>query len=42
MLESLEVDHIFPRSKLIEAGLGDVADRVGNYRQIVMPIESHL
>lgn len=33
----LEVDHIFPRSKLIEAGLGDVADHLGNYRLIVMP-----
>jgi hypothetical protein len=33
----LEVDHIFPRSRLIEAGLGDVADHLGNYRLIVMP-----
>jgi hypothetical protein len=33
----LEVDHIFPRSKLVEAGLGDVADHLGNYRLIVMP-----
>ena len=33
----LEVDHIFPRSKLSEAGLGDAADHLGNYRLIVMP-----
>lgn len=33
----LEVDHIFPRSKLVEIGLRDVADHLGNYRLIVMP-----
>jgi hypothetical protein len=33
----LEVDHIFPRSKLNDAGLGDVADHIRNYRLIVMP-----
>jgi uncharacterized protein with ParB-like and HNH nuclease domain len=33
----LEIDHIFPRSKLQDAGLGDIADHLGNYRLIVMP-----
>src|SRR5205085_10905996 len=33
----LEIDHIFPRSRLIDAGLGDAADHLGNYRLIVMP-----
>lgn len=33
----LEVDHVFPRSRLVDAGLGDVADHLGNYRLIVMP-----
>jgi uncharacterized protein with ParB-like and HNH nuclease domain len=34
----LEVDHIFPRSRLRKTGLGDVADRIGNYRLVVLPI----
>jgi hypothetical protein len=33
----LEVDHIFPRKVLEGAGLGDVANHIGNYRLIVMP-----
>lgn len=32
----LEVDHIFPRSKLQNIGMGDIADRIGNYRLIVL------
>ena len=34
----LEVDHIFPRSKLEKAGMGDIADHLGNYRLVVLPI----
>jgi hypothetical protein len=33
----LEVDHIFPRKLLYDAGLADVANHIGNYRLIVMP-----
>jgi hypothetical protein len=33
----LEVDHIFPRSRLVADGLGDLANHIGNYRLIVMP-----
>lgn len=32
----LEVDHVFPRKVLIEKGLGDIADHIGNYRLVVM------
>jgi hypothetical protein len=34
----LEVDHIFPRSKLQSASMGDIADNLGNYRLVVLPI----
>lgn len=34
----LEVDHIFPRSKLEKAGMGEIADYLGNYRLVVLPI----
>jgi hypothetical protein len=34
----LEVDHIFPRSRLRKANMGDVADRIGNFRLVVLPI----
>lgn len=34
----LEVDHIFPRSKLQKAGMGEIADYLGNYRLVVLPI----
>ena len=33
----LEVDHIFPRKKLDDLGLADLADHIGNYRLLVMP-----
>ena len=33
----LEVDHIFPRSKLKKGGMEDMADFLGNYRLIVLP-----
>ncbi|MGV8174801.1 MAG: DUF262 domain-containing protein [Methanothrix sp.] len=33
----LEVDHIFPRSKLKKVGMEDIADFLGNYRLIVLP-----
>lgn len=33
----LEVDHIFPRKKLEDAGLRSDADHIGNYRLVVMP-----
>jgi hypothetical protein len=34
----LEVDHIFPRSRLRDANMADVADHIGNYRLVVLPI----
>ncbi len=34
----LEVDHIFPRSGLRKTEMGDIADRIGNYRLVVLPI----
>jgi hypothetical protein len=34
----LEVDHIFPRSRLRKADMGDIADRIGNYRLVVLPV----
>ncbi len=34
----LEVDHIFPRSKLWDLKLGDIADRLGNFRLVVLPV----
>ena len=34
----LEVDHIFPRSKLQKTEMGDIADNLGNYRLVVLPI----
>jgi hypothetical protein len=34
----LEVDHIFPRSRLRDAGMGDVADCIGNFRLVVLPV----
>jgi len=34
----LEVDHIFPRSRLRDANMAGVADRIGNYRLVVLPI----
>jgi len=34
----LERDHIFPRKVLTDHGLGDLADHIGNYRLVVMPI----
>jgi len=34
----LEVDHIFPRSRLRDAGMGDIADRIGNFRLVVLPV----
>ena len=34
----LEVDHIFPRSRLRKANMGDVADCIGNFRLVVLPI----
>lgn len=34
----LEVDHIFPRSKLIKEQMGDIADHLGNYRLLVLPL----
>jgi hypothetical protein len=37
----LEVDHIFPRSRLKGLGLGDVADHIGNYRLLVMLANRH-
>lgn len=37
----LEVDHIFPRSKLKKLGMHDVADRLGNFRLIVLPKNRH-
>jgi len=36
--QKLERDHIFPRKILSERGLGDLADHLGNYRLVVMPI----
>jgi len=36
----LEVDHIFPRSKL-QKSMGDIADFLGNYRLIVLPKNRH-
>ncbi len=36
--QKLERDHIFPRKVLTDYGLGDLADHVGNYRLVVMPI----
>lgn len=33
----LEVDHIFPRKRLADLELGDVADHIGNFRLLVMP-----
>ena len=33
----LEVDHIFPRARLVDLGMGDIANHFGNYRLIVMP-----
>ena len=37
----LEVDHIFPRSKLQKKNMGDIADFLGNYRLIVLPKNRH-
>jgi hypothetical protein len=34
----LERDHIFPKKILADKGLADIADHLGNYRLIVMPI----
>ena len=34
----LEVDHIFPRSKVQKSGNGDIANHVGNYRLVVLPV----
>jgi hypothetical protein len=34
----LELDHIFPRSRLRKADMGDIADRIGNYRLVVLPV----
>jgi Protein of unknown function DUF262 len=36
--QKLERDHIFPRKVVTDHGLGDLADHIGNYRLIVMPI----
>jgi hypothetical protein len=37
----LEVDHIFPRSKLRKNSMGDISDVLGNYRLIVLPKNRH-
>lgn len=37
----LEIDHIFPRSKLFKENMGDIADRIGNYRLLVLPKNRH-
>jgi len=36
--QKLERDHIFPRKVLADYGLGDLANHIGNYRLVVMPI----
>ena len=34
----LEVDHIFPKSRVQKSGNGDIANHVGNYRLVVLPV----
>jgi uncharacterized protein with ParB-like and HNH nuclease domain len=34
----LEVDHIFPKSKLGKQGMSDIVNHLGNYRLVVRPI----
>jgi hypothetical protein len=37
----LEIDHIFPRSKLRKNNMEDISDILGNYRLIVLPKNRH-